>query len=73
MRCRTCAGHMRETTTALPFKISERTIVIIKALPVIQCDACSEYLIADRIFARVEEMLSNADRAAELEIVAYAA
>jgi YgiT-type zinc finger domain-containing protein len=64
---------LRATTTDLPFKVSERTIVILKNLPVAQCERCTEYLIADNIFRRVEELLSRVDRSAELEIIPFAA
>jgi YgiT-type zinc finger domain-containing protein len=57
----------------LPFKVSERTIVIVKGLPVLQCERCSEYSMDDATFARVEEMLAHTDQAAELEIVPFAA
>lgn len=73
MRCRICAGNLRSTRTDLPFKVSERTIVIVKQLPVLQCDRCSEYSLDDPTFARVEEMLSSADKHAELEIIPFAA
>jgi YgiT-type zinc finger domain-containing protein len=73
MKCRVCAATLHATVTDLPFKVSDRTIVIIKALPILQCDACSEYLLDDPTFERVEQMLSNADKAAELEIVPFAA
>jgi YgiT-type zinc finger domain-containing protein len=59
--------------TDLPFKVSERTIVIVKALPVLQCERCSEYAMEDPTLARVEELLAQADLAAELEIVPFAA
>jgi YgiT-type zinc finger domain-containing protein len=73
MKCRVCAGVLRPIRTDLPFKVSERKIVIIKDLPVLQCERCSEYAMDDPTFARVEEMLANTDTAAELEIVAFAA
>ncbi len=53
--------------------VSEQTIVIVKNLPVSQCDACSEYLIADPVFARVEELLGGVNRSVELEIIQFAA
>jgi YgiT-type zinc finger domain-containing protein len=59
--------------TDLPFKVSEATIVILKGLPVLQCDNCSEYLLDDLVMSRVEEILRKADTAAELEIIRYAA
>ena len=64
---------LRPVVTDLPFKVSDRTIVILKALPVLQCDRCTEYLMTDEVLARVEELLSQADSAAELEIIRYAA
>lgn len=73
MKCRVCGGTLRATTTDLPFKVSQRTIVILKSLPVVQCDSCGEYLIADDVFARVEDLLSKANSAAELEVIQFAA
>lgn len=73
MKCRVCGGSLRPSRTDLPFKISERTIVIIKALPVLQCERCFEYSMDDATFARVEALLSQADAAAELEIIPFAA
>ena len=59
MKCRVCGSTLRASTTDLPFKVSDRTIVILKDLPVEQCEACSEYLIGDPVFARVEALLSG--------------
>lgn len=73
MKCRVCGGTLRPTTTDLPFKVSDRTIVVLKHLPVAQCDSCSEYLIADEVFARVEELLAKANTSAELEVIQFAA
>ena len=73
MRCRVCGGMLRAVTTDLPFKVSERTIVILKNLPVAQCEGCTEYLIADAVFAKVEALLSKVDSSAELEIIPFAA
>jgi hypothetical protein len=53
--------------------VSARTIVILKDLPVAQCDGCSEYLIADAVFGKVEELLSKVDTSVELEIIPFAA
>jgi YgiT-type zinc finger domain-containing protein len=73
MKCRVGGGSLQPMTTDLPFKISERTIVIVKMLPVLQCERCSEYSFEDATFARVEELLLKIDTAAELEIVPFAA
>jgi hypothetical protein len=53
--------------------MSDTSIVILKGLPVLQCDNCREYLLEDSVMNRVEEILQRADAAAELEIIGYAA
>lgn len=73
MKCRVCGGTLQATTTDLPFKVTERTIVVLKHLPVAQCDGCSEYLIADDVFAKVEELLAKVNTSAELEVIQFAA
>jgi YgiT-type zinc finger domain-containing protein len=73
MKCRVCDSTLRHLITDLPFKVSGRTIVIVKDLPVEQCESCTEYLINDAVFAKVEKLLSKVDAAAELEIIAFAA
>jgi len=73
MKCTVCGAHMRSTTSDLPFKTSEQTIVILKSLPVLQCETCTQYLIEDVVLGRVDEILASVDDAAELEIIRYAA
>lgn len=73
MKCRVCGSKLAATTTDLPFKVTERTIVIIKNMPVAQCRGCSEYLIEDPVFAKVEELLAKVDTSVELEIIGFAA
>jgi len=73
MKCTVCGAAMKPVTTDLPFKLSETHIVILKQLPVLQCSACREYLIEDAVMARVDDMLTRADRTAELEVIRYAA
>jgi YgiT-type zinc finger domain-containing protein len=73
MKCHVCGGEMHAIVTDLPFKLSQKTIVILKELPVLQCERCSEYLLEDRVMERVETMIGKVDKGAELEIVRYAA
>ncbi len=73
MKCTICGAQMRSTRSDLPFKITEQTIVIFKSLPVLQCENCPQYLIEDAVLARVDEILSTVDGAAELQIVRFAA
>lgn len=73
MKCHVCGGEMHAIVTDLPFKPSQMTIVILKELPVLQCERCSEYLLEDRVMERVETMIGKVDKGAELEIVRYAA
>ncbi len=73
MRCTGCGAELRTTNTDLPFKVSDTTIVILKSLPVLQCVKCPEYLLADEVLRRVDEILARVDGGAELEIIRYAA
>lgn len=73
MKCHVCGGKLAPVVTDLPFKRSETTIVIVKALPVLQCEGCSEYVLEDPVLERVDALLEHADPRAELEIVRYAA
>ena len=73
MKCRVCGGTLQPTDTDLPFKVGDQRIVIFKKLPVLQCAACTEYVIADQVFARVEQMLKTVDASVELEIIQFAA
>lgn len=52
MKCHVCGSKMKSIIADLPFKVNETTIVILKALPVLQCDSCSEYLYRVRIWLR---------------------
>ena len=73
MKCRVCGSRLRATTTDLPFKVGEQTVVILKNLPVAQCGGCREYLITDPVFARVEKLLAGVNTSVELEIIQFAA
>ena len=73
MRCQVCGSNMKSMVTNLPFKINETTIVILKDLPVLQCNNCNEYLLDDPVMKRVDEILEKVDTAAELEVIRYAA
>ncbi len=73
MKCHVCGGQMHAIITDLPFKVSQRTIVILKELPILQCERCSEYLLEDPVMERMEAMMNKVDEAAELEILKYAA
>lgn len=73
MRCTVCGAQMRQILTDLPFKLSEHRIVILKQLPVLQCEACREYLIEDMVMAQIDLMLARTDSTAELEVLRYAA
>ncbi len=73
MTCAVCGAQLQSIYSDLPFKVSEQTIVILKNLPVLQCENCAQYLIEDRVLGRVDEMLARVDRTAELEIIRYAA
>jgi len=73
MNCSVCGSKLRAMSTDLPFKVREKTIVILKDLPVLQCENCAEYLLRDGVMGKVDEMLSRVGAEAELEIIRYAA
>jgi YgiT-type zinc finger domain-containing protein len=73
MKCRVCGSILQTVRTDLPFKVHDKGIVIFKELPVLQCQNCAEYLIEDPVMGRIEELLSTVDKAAELEIIRFAA
>jgi len=72
MNCYRCGSKMQKIVTDLPFKTSNHTTVIIKNLPVLQCESCREYEIEDESMRYVDAKLNSIDSAAELEIVKYA-
>lgn len=73
MKCTVYSAPMRPTTTNLPFKLSEERIVFLKQLPVLQCEACPEYLIEDTVMAWIDLMLARTESTAELEVLRHAA
>lgn len=73
MKCHVCGSEMRAIRTDLPFKVSQVTIAILKDVPVVQCENCSEYLLNDSVMKRVEEILEGVDSLAELEVIKFAA
>jgi YgiT-type zinc finger domain-containing protein len=73
MKCHLCGSKLEPLITDLPFKISDTTIVILKGMPILQCENCGEYLIEDPVMSRVEKILERVSADAELEIIRYAA
>ncbi|MBM3747880.1 MAG: YgiT-type zinc finger protein [Acidobacteria bacterium] len=73
MRCRICGGNMQQRVTDLPFKLGDRSIVIVRDLPVTQCATCEEYVLAHSVMQQVERILSTTGQHAEIEVVRYAA
>ena len=73
MKCHVCGAGFHPIITDLPFKVGEHSIVIIKNLPVLQCENCREFLIEDNVMERVETILAEVGTTAELEIIRYAA
>jgi len=72
MICHNCGGTLENLVTNLPFKIDYNSIVIIKGLPVLQCQNCSEYSIEDEVMQKVDSILNRIDKTAELEVLSYA-
>jgi len=73
MKCNLCGGELGAIVTDMPFKLSQKTIVILKGLPVKECNGCGEFQIEDHVMERVEAIFDKVDKAAEVEIVQFAA
>jgi YgiT-type zinc finger domain-containing protein len=73
MKCGVCGATMARTVSDLPFKTTDRTIIILKDVPVFQCGNCGQYLLDDAVMSRVDEILSGDTGVAELEVIRYAA
>ena len=52
MKCNVCGSNLTALNTDLPFKVSETTIVIVKGLPIFQCDNGSQFLLGDSVIDR---------------------
>ncbi|MGR3309295.1 MAG: YgiT-type zinc finger protein [Candidatus Brocadiales bacterium] len=72
MICHNCGGKLEKVVTDLPFKVKDNSIVIIKKLPILQCQNCNEYLIEDSVMEKIDYILGGIDKTAELEILSYA-
>jgi len=73
MKCQVCGRELRHIETDLPFKVSTTSIVILKQLPVLECENCQEFLIEDPVMEQVEVLLSRTNSKAELEVIYFAA
>jgi YgiT-type zinc finger domain-containing protein len=73
MKCHCCGGQMQDGHSDMPFKLDRTRIVIIKELPVLQCDECGEHAFTDAVMQSIEATLAKVDQGAELEIVRFAA
>ena len=62
MLCHICGAEFRLTITDMPFQVGPQRIVILKALPVLQCENCGEYLLQDAVMAQVEESCLRAEK-----------
>ncbi|MBZ5611032.1 MAG: type II toxin-antitoxin system MqsA family antitoxin [Acidobacteriia bacterium] len=73
MRCRVCGGLLEQRVTDLPFKIGDSSIVILKALPVLQCRQCGETELEPATMIRVDQVLAGVDTSSELEVIRFVA
>ena len=73
MKCRVCGGSLDPRVTDLPFKISDSSIVILKSLPVLQCNQCGDTELEHGTMLKVEKLLERVDRSSELEVIRFAA
>ncbi|MBI4908584.1 MAG: YgiT-type zinc finger protein [Acidobacteria bacterium] len=73
MKCRVAGDALQPRVTDLPFKTGDTAIVILKSLPVLQCEQCGDIELEHEVMVRVDALLARIDPQAELEIIRYAA
>jgi YgiT-type zinc finger domain-containing protein len=73
VKCTVCGAKLKPIVSDLPFKTTAHTIVILKDLPVLQCENCTNYLLQDDVLSRIDQILAGVGNAAELEVIRYAA
>lgn len=73
MRCHICGGNMQSIKTDLPFKLDDRRILVVKDIPVLQCNSCGEYLLSDLVTETLDNLIEATNKNVELEIRRYAA
>ncbi len=71
MKCNICGGIFQKKTVDLPFRLGYHSIVIIKTLPVLECENCSEYTIEDSVMEEIDGILESIDSSVELEILDF--
>jgi YgiT-type zinc finger domain-containing protein len=64
---------MSSVVSDFPFKVSSRTIVIIRDVPAYECDSCAEYLFADDVMECIDALLASTTGSGELTVIRYAA
>ena len=72
MRCRICGGLLEARVTDLPFKTGDSSIVILRAIPVLQCRQCGDTELERATMTRVDRLLAAVDGSAELAVIRYA-
>lgn len=73
MKCLNCGGEFESVITDLPFKTGAHSIIIIKDLPVMQCENCNEFLIEDLVMGKVDRIIDMTEKNVEVEVLRYAA
>ena len=73
MRCTSCGAAMNQAHTDLPFKVARHAVIVVRGVPVFECQSCPEYLIADSAMERIEDVLAARSPATELEVVSFGA
>ncbi|MBS3759136.1 MAG: YgiT-type zinc finger protein [Desulfobacterales bacterium] len=64
---------MEKIQTDLPFKLDDHKILVMKDVPVEQCNSCGESLIPDPVMEVLDNVIESTDKAVEIEIRRYAA
>ena len=72
-KCPLCGGEMKDGTTAIPFFINDK-IIVIKDVPAEICSDCGEAYMKSSVAGRIETLLDRLeDLQSEMSIVHYKA
>jgi YgiT-type zinc finger domain-containing protein len=66
-------GRNSKPDNRLPFKLSDTSIVILKAIAVLQCCQCGETELEQSAILQADRLLASVNRSTELEVIRYVA
>ena len=73
MKCHVCGNSMTRVASDLPFRVNRSVMIILRDLPLMECNECGAYAFEERVMERVHEIVERLKSPSHLEAVLYAA